>query len=331
MHPLSVFSVRISRIAAPLTLAVLFLPACSLLIPENPSAPRYNSVLGPPRAPQLNPDRGPGPQSQAPAPMRITETTAMNFPPVDAQTQSRAQEIMASDVPPPAALPVSDQAPLARRMPEENMTVAQSSYPDLHSIPPTPPAGEEERLSRIRAQLEADRMAAGAAKNKLAADAAAEPSLLNEMPSIQAIPPVNRTPMPAAPMPQSQAPAMSAPATTASNTSYIALPPPLPPMGQSPMAPAPVSVAAAPTLQSAPLEPIMLRPPSGANEAAIAATPAFAPTPAPATTAPVAMAPAMAGGFNPMAGSAPINLRAPTSFAGGTEYLPNSRYSTRRN
>lgn len=77
------------------------------------------------------------------------------------------------------------------------------------------------------------------------------------------------------------------------------------------------------------MEPIVLRAPQTTPMPAPSFS--YASSPVPASPPVQNMAPAMAGGFNPMAGAEPITLRAPTSYAGGTAYLPNSRYSTRRN
>lgn len=304
------------RLVGPLLLA-LSLSACNLLIPENPSAARYNKVLGAPRAPELNPGNASGGERRSQAPLRGPETAQAPqaaFPPVSPETEMRAQEIVAADVPPPPGA-----APL-RQMPNENQAPPMQmagNYPDLTTVPPTPPMGAESdaaRLARVRAQLEADRAEAAGAKARLATDAAAEPSLLNEpMPA-----PITPAPMP----PQSY--------NTPPNAGYIAqLPPPPPPMNQSagtawdrsasPIAP-PVVASAAPAM-----EPIVLRPPTAAASAP--AAPNFG------YSAPVQasnMAPAMQGGFNPMAGGDPIVLRAPTSYAGGTNYLPESRYTARR-
>lgn len=308
--------VQLLRVFGPLVMAGL-LGACTLLIPENPSTPRYNSVLGPPRAPQKNPGGSPG-ADLSPRPTAPVVQQATAFPPVDSATQVRAQEILAADVPPPVGM-----ADMGRRMPSENqgdaMQMAASDYPSLHSVPPAPPTGTPDsdaaRLARIRAQLEADQRAADAAKARLATDAAAEPSLLNT-PPIQPVP-----------GPQS----MSRPAAGGS----IALPPPPPPLAQAggtawdrnpAMAGSPPPSFAAAPMSAPAMEPIVLRPPSAAASPGLGyASPAPAAAPAPA------MAPAMAGGFNPMAGTEPITLRPPTSYAGGTAYLPNSRYSTRRN
>ncbi len=312
-HPVSA---QIPRFFGPLLLAVT-LCSCNLLIPENPSSPRYNSVLGQPRTPQLNPAGGPGPSSNAAPMMQQAEAPEVNataFPPVDPATEARAREIMASDVPPP---PMAAPQQNARQMPLENQPGMQvaGNYPELNNVPATPPMGangDAARLARVRAQLEAERNGADAARNQLATDAAAEPSLLD-------------APMPQAPLsPQS---------SIGNGPGYIAqLPPPPPPLAQAggttwdrnpSIASAPLS---APSAQTASVEPILLRAPGAQAQPA----PSFgfaSAAPAPE----MSMAPAMAGGFNPMAGSEPITLRAPTNYAGGTSYLPDSRYATRRN
>jgi hypothetical protein len=277
--------------------------SCNLLIPENPSAPRYNSVLGGPRAPALNPAgsgaSGAGNAAPAsPATGLTALTPASAAAPVAAMAKAPGDEIVAADVPPPA--PLADQQ--ARRVPVENQLGAQlaANYPDLGAIPPTPPLGDQgdaARLARIRAQLEADSRDAAAARNQLNRDAAAEPSLLNA--PVPVVPPVPSPSMP----PQS---------SVGNAPGYIAQLPPPPPSPQN--------------IAGAGLEPIVLRAPGSSTPATQSARASVA---APAEGS--ALAPAMAGGFNPMAGSEPILLRAPTSYAGGTSYLPDSRYATRRN
>lgn len=307
----SLIPVPLPRILGPLLLAVS-LCSCNLLIPENPSAPRYNSVLGGPRKPMLNPGANNGASMQAPvreeAPRKTAAmmATEAQFPPVAPETEMRAQEIMASDVPPPVG---------QRAMPMENaqpgMQVAQSNYPNLNNVPPTPATGTpdsaEARLARVRAQLEAERMGVDYERQRLATDAAAEPSLLNE--PVPVMPPMG-APMP----PQSS---MMTP------NGMVALPPP-PPLAQS----AGTAWAANAPATAPAMEPIVLRPPVA--QAAPSPNISYA-NPGPMPSMSPAMAPAMSGGFNPMAGTEPINLRAPTSYAGSTSYLPNSRYSTRRN
>lgn len=322
-------NVQIPRCLGALAMAAT-LCSCTLFIPENQSSPRYNTVVGAPRTPQLNPSGGGvgsnyvAPQSQL---KKAPEVQAAAFPPVDAVTDARAREIMAADVPPPVAQANMRQTPIEN---QPGMQLA-ANYPDLHSIPPTPTTGvdgDAARLARVRAQLEAERNNADAARTQLSTDAAAEPSLLNEPGVVPPPMPINSAPLP----PQS------------SNTAYPSviaqLPPPPPPITQSsgtawdraaPMSSTPPPyVAAAPTIAPA-MEPIILRAPGSNAEPAAAPRLAYS---APAPAAPVAgaaMAPAMSGGFNPMANGDAIVLRAPTSYAGGTAYLPNSRYATRRN
>lgn len=332
LHSRSV-SVRILS----LVLMAASLPACSLLIPENPSAPRYNDVLGGPRRPALNPGgdaASAGPRAKA------------DFPPVDPSTEARARDIMASDVPPPAAMaapmtPVATAQPApatgGRQVPVENMTVASSNYPDLHTVPSPPPAGTDTRMDAVRQQLEIERNAANGAATRLQGDAAAEPSLIGvPLPepvraSPNAVPvntmPVVPTPVPAAePQPIGVPQSSNNPAPTANG--YIALPPPPPPLNAGGSAPTSTAFAI-PTanpapIGNAPMEPITLRAPTG-NVAS--AAPVALNYGAPSQAAP--MAPS-ASGFNPMDGAAPITLRAPTSYASGGNYLPPSRYATRR-
>lgn len=285
------------------------LGACNLIIPENPSTPRYNTVVGEVRKPEQNPGGSPARRA---APARMAPQSAA-FPPVDPATEARAQEIMASDVPPPM---MAAPAMAGRQMPVENngTQMAASDYPNLHQIPATAPEPDAAaRLARVRAQLEADRAAAGNDARRLATDAAAEPSLLNE-------------PVPAPITPMAPQSSYTPPAP-----GMIALPPPPPPLAQSAgtawdRSAAPMAVASAP-MSSPPLEPIVLRAPG----ASVPNDPSPFGYSAPAAAPAPSMSPAMAGGFNPMAGTEPITLRPPTTFAGSTSYLPNSRYATRRN
>jgi hypothetical protein len=295
------------------------LPACSLLIPENPSTPRYNSVLGAPRAPELNPAaaRSMSPTSSA------APANAPSFPPVDPATEARAAQIMAAQsAAPTESVAVSDLGS-ARQRPSENgqpMMVA-GNYPDLHSVPPKPTDNAQARLDKVRAELEAERTGADNARAKLSSDAAAEPSLIGTVPP---------------PEPVNVAPVAPPPGTGPQSSGYIALPPPPPPLASSAGTPwdrsAPPQIASAPIGGVAPalsanaaMEPIILRPPAGMASAQ--ASPFTRPAAAPMAAQP-AMAPALSGGFNPMADAAP-SLRAPTSYASG--YLPPSRYTTRRN
>lgn len=316
-------------LAALITVPVLA-SGCAFLIPENPSEPRYNTVMGERRMPQENakmvgsggsasgvrpapvapvmqqstpqPTMEPAapvqPVSAAPAPSAVT---AMDLPPVDPNTQRIAAERMQNNA-------------AARNVPSENTQVAASDYPSLNQIPPAPPlngpGSDAQRLEAVRAQLERDRANAAQTTRQVRDAAASEPSMLGPNGTVPE--PLMKTPAP----PQS----MNAP-----------LPPP-PPVYSAP-APAPMASAPAPIqmdnlpMNTAPpsapraLEPIALRPP-------VAATPApqfVASAPPPAATPTYRSMPPASGSFDPMAGA--------TSYSGtpaGNGYLPTSRYSSYR-
>lgn len=298
---------RFTRFRAVLPLLALGLAAsCSYLIPEDESEPRYNSVMGGRRMPQENASSMAGDQG-APVEAIQSSSNMPNLPPVSASTMAEANARMAS----------------SRSVPVEN------EYPELSAIPPAPAASgagsTADRLAQVRAELERDRVQAGMARSQLAADAAAEPSMLSNLPpsggTAPAPMPVVAAPLPApAPAPM---PVAVVPVATPTPAPMIALPPPMPVYA----APAPINMdaapmAAAPVAAAPAMEPIMLRPPVGA---APAPAPAFVPTPAP-TYAPQPMAPAMSGGFDPMAGTVTTGTRGYSS----TGYLPPSRYTGRR-
>lgn len=299
-------------------LCLLVLSGCRFLIPEDPSAPRYNTVLGGKRVPERNREVPPGPSSQAPS--SYTTSSAASYSsgarqsPAYAAPVEPAQErgfwdrmaFWRSDDTPSAPPPPAAAAP--RQMPVENASMLASSsaypaatpayqaspayatpsytsnsnaYPQLSTVPPRPDA-DAARLSAVRAQLEQERMAAGSASANLSAAAAAEPSLLAPMPEPVAV---------------------------------SSLPPPPQPMISSPPPP---------TYQPAPapataMEPIRLRPPVPEPTSQ---APAY-------NVAPQAMAPAAAGSFNPMA-SAPAPGYYGTPQITGYGYLPDSRYAPMR-
>ncbi len=285
-----------ARILGCLALAAS-LCSCSLLIPENPSAPRYNKVLGAPRKPELNPSASGG-DGQSMNHTTPTTPVAQNDPmPVGVDAQPHSSDIIANDVPPPVA-----QAPLQndRQMPAENgsMTLAAGggTYPTLTQAPPSPTDPQAiGRLNAIRTQLEGDRAAANADKDRLSNDVNAEPSLIGTTPPA----PINASPQ-----------SMMTP------NGAVALPPPPPPLMQANAAPS----FAAPVYNAngAALEPITLHPPGTASTAL--PPPQLSYTPTLPTANVQAMAPASTDGFNPMASSG-------TYASNG--YLPDSRYAHR--
>lgn len=300
------------RVVLPLV-AVTIASGCAFIIPDNPSDPRYNTVLGERRMPEQNKSMGSGGgATSAPVPavqqQALPPQSSMNLPPVDDATRRIAEQRM------------------GRAIPAEN-----SSYPVLSEMPPAPiTTGDDAataRLAKVRAALEQDRAAANAAKTRLVTDAAAEPSMLSELPPTNGVVPppmpVHSAPVPppAGPAPMVSAPMAMQPVNVppAAHVRSIAdLPPPPPVYASAPaaMAPAPMATPsiAAPTMPPTAAPIMMDRVPMGG-------------APAPMMAAP---APQMAGSFDPMAGAPPIVLTPPPGMMGSGSYLPSSRYSYRR-
>ena len=284
----------LARLLPSLALAFV-LCSCSLLIPENPSAPRYNSVLGGPRRPELNPTASGGDSQSmnhhaAPAAdpsQQAYEPTSFAAP---------ADQITSNEVPPPAAMVTSQSPYSGRQMPAENQYAG--NYPALQSVPPSNTDPKEVgRLNAIRSQLESDRDAAAADKAKLNNDAISEPSLIGTQP----------------PSPVSQPQSMLTPSGS------VALPPPPPPLASSPNYNPMASYRSVP-VQNASLEPIVLHPPSANSTPLPPPQLSYTPSlPLPAGNNTQAMAPATSDGFNPMAGSG--------AYASNGSYLPDSRYA----
>lgn len=329
---------------------------CAFLIPENPSEPRYNTVLGERRVPQENAkSTGMGGASGSmaapvapvqqqpmiqqapmqPAPTPVTSAAApvpapvatMDLPPVDANTQRLAAERMQQQQQNPSLS--------GRAVPSENGQPNNNTYPQLNQIPPAPPkAGPDSdaaRLAAVRAELERDRNAAGTTSSQVRSAAAAEPSMLPPPAGMAPAPKPAYTPP--APIPYTQAPPVNVPPSANVRGNIATLPPPpvpynapVPAPVATPMAsaPAPIqmdaipmrAVSSMPAPAPAAIEPIMLRPPVVAAPA-----PQFAPKPAnTASPAYNSMLPA-AGSFDPMAGA---SYGSATASNG---YLPASRYS----
>ncbi len=304
------------------TVGPLVLGGCAYLIPDNPSTPRYSTVTGERHAPQLNRAVGQAAVEQA-APVPVVDAVNVlptdAFPPVDASTQATArQQLAVNNLPQPTGE--------VRQVPVENLQIAGNNVFD--AVPPRPAmagaAGSDaDQLNKVREQLEQDRAAADAARDQLAKDAAAEPSLLNGTPGTVPPPaPVAEKPLaPLVTQPPALAPVPALPPAGLPPTSNVLPPqggiapapaylPPPPLMAAAPVsAPVPQPVAAAQPLPA--LEPIVLRPPVAATSLPSAATPA------PRRAAPVEAAPsplpAAGGSFNPMA-------------AADSGYLPQSRY-----
>lgn len=304
----------ISRCGA-VFLVTMQLSACSYLIPPNPSAPRYNEVVGERHVPLLNAQSAAGMASDN----SNLSANAAGFPPVDQTVRVQAEQEMAAASQPvtpvtsaPLPAPMSD----ARMVPVENQTVqaapsfnvAGNHYPNLADVPPRPVItgddSEAARLANVRAALEADRANANNAREQLAHDVAAEPSMLPPE-STGTVPPpapVSVAPvappaatMPAAPMPSfTPAPQSSnAPATIAPVPTPVFAPPP-PPSNMSALPPAVIRPVSTPMVT--------------ANVSAPSA-PSFSFAPAPAVTA-VPPAPIVSASIAPPA-PAPIVLRPP--------------------
>lgn len=319
---------------------------CAFLIPENPSTPRYNTVMGERRMPQENraalsgapasmPSMAPAPMMQpepvmqeaAPMPPAVqaaplppvaqaTPQPAMDLPPVDATTQRIADARLAAEA-----------KAQGRAVPSENIQLA-GNYPALSNVPPAPVMqGEQaasERLAKVRTELEQQRTQTQAAKTQLERDAAAEPSMLSELPSTNAVsggaPAL--APMPAAAAAPATAPtAVTVPPASQVRGGIADLPPP-PPLKAGP-APAMAPAAAPGKGAQAPIQ--MDHLPMGAAAPAPAAA-------APMQTAglePIQLRPP---GFDPMASGsgATQTAMAPTGGRMVNQFLPSSRYAYRR-
>ena len=295
-----------------LLLGIVPLAACQFLIPEDQSAPRYNTVVGEKRIPERNRELRAAPQSSfepSPAannfgaPQRLStapasaaqneersvwdrvafwEPSAVEVPVGVRQVPEENNEL--ANVAPAAGLSVATSASAPASVityapPSQSFQLATVGFPTANpesypqlSAVPARPVSDAARLDAVRAQLAQDRLNAAQASSNLSAAAAAEPSLLAPIPE-----PVAVTSLP---------------------------PPPAPaqPLYQTPPAPLPA--------QPLPLAPIALRPPAPAP----AATPVIQYG---APPAPQALPPAAAGGFNPLAGAYP----------NPTGYLPESRYA----
>lgn len=307
---------------------------CAFLIPDNPSTPRYNSVIGERRVPKENmgmlknggaPAMSPGMPMTAPEPMvqatplppvaAAPSTGApepiMALPPVDAQTQRIADARLADEA-----------RQQGRSVPAENMQLASSDYPILSDVPPAPPvsgdASAAERLGNVRRELEQQRVVSEQAKTQLERDAAAEPSMLSDLPSPASSAAPTPTPtmnVPASPVHRGIAdlppppPLSAAPAPVPAMVPGAGAQAPIPmdqlPMGQAapPPASAPIALTAVPPpMQTAALAPIQLRPPGSAGQ-----------------------------GFDPISanGSSPRTMSYAASQPVGN-FLPTSRYAYRR-
>lgn len=307
------------------------LSACTYFIPEDPSAPRYNQVLGERHRPERNVNMPDGPQSdnsaavnaftnpayQSPAPvMPVTQSNLPSYPPVDAATQARAEREMAMNTMPAIA---------ERRAPVENpVDLAQV---DITTVPPRPvmsgAGATTTRMDDVRRDLEHERATSRDLKSQLATDAANEPSAIDtpvERPAPRAPEPIGAVPAPApAPAPMSSV----APPAPPAPPSYIA---PVPPMASSvtynPMAERIAVQDTPPPAAPAAIEPIRLTAPSAA--VANVPEPIFVPSPAMPT------APMASGSFDPFATKPAAAARASKAAYAGSDFLPTSRYASKR-
>ena len=299
-------------------LALSVLAGCAYFIPQSTNAPRYNSVEGERRAPQLNnvssaPRTDPRsisnpsfqPQSSVPAQPVTPVAPVVKEPPFVENTNPPLRSE------PPAPTPVAETyswwnpmgwfvedvppaATSARKVPPQNGAMEAQGYPQLQDTPTSPftPA-QTDQLNATRSDLEAERTAADRRASQLATDAAAEPSLLAPQPAVPPVPSVVR------------------PEPSTGDASIAATPKVVNPAPQG---------YSIPALESSVLaqEPIQLRPPKGAG--------------VPATTSGGQSASASAmnpttSGFDPMSGAemAPV-AKPPSGLYPGSGYLPPSRY-----
>lgn len=211
------------------------LAGCAWFIPPEKSTPRYNTVMGEPRRPELNPASGTVPVLPSADVAPVPAVTAQgNMSPPSVQVPQAGMPTMEA-----ADSDGAQAGALARRVPLENANTAAmagSGYPSLNSVPPSPAMADPDaagRLARVRAQLEQEREDAAAQRTRLNADAVSDSSwnAPGNMPAVRT------SPMPAAPtvitptaplsgVPSSQEPIMlrspqqPAPAMPASGVSY---------------------------------------------------------------------------------------------------------------
>lgn len=191
---------------------------CAYIIPEDVNAPRHNKVLGERRVPERNADKL-GERIQP-----ATSPQSMYVPPSTPVVHPRQ----------------------VRQVPIENreFMLSAAGYPTLGDIPPRPPMtgydSPQSRLNETKSALERDRTQAAGSAEALARDAAAEPSMLNDLPKADGNPSVSVVPSTSVPpgKPEALAPAPSvttqtAPvahsqvtASTTSNGGYVLPPPP---------------------------------------------------------------------------------------------------------
>ncbi len=297
------------RICSAVSLMTMGLGGCAFLVPEDPSAPRYNSVSGERHRPQMN---SMTPQGSA-APIATTPIAQnggdSRFPPVDQSVQAQAnQQISSVGLPPPMS---QDPALAGRHMPMENnlapsgaggdIAVSENNYPPLYNVPQRPPVSGDDsaaaHLGRVRSELERDRDNGNAVRDQLNRDAASEPSMLKKM--LDNGPAWETLPTAVSPMENKTVP--------------------VPPAGRSMNLYNPNAYAYGGGASG----PINLRPPAPSGP--------IPPSARIVQHAPAAMsmAPAASGGFNPMADTALTDGALAMGYA-GDGYLPSSRYASQR-
>ena len=219
-----------SRIALSLCTAVT-LSGCAYMIPPEESVPRNNVVIGAPHRPQLNESMAnQGATSHNQSMHALAQNPAPALPPVDDATKAAASQQMAQMPDAPLVPPVTGD----RHVPVENTQYQMSqndTYPSMMNVPPRPvlsgPDSAKERLTAVHSDLVQDRAAADASRNTLAHDAAAEPSMLSQLPGNDAVVPPNdpviAKPLVIAPLP-APAPAVIPPAPAASKPGAMLTP-----------------------------------------------------------------------------------------------------------
>lgn len=307
------------------------LASCTYIIPADPSAPRYNTVVGERRPPErnrphMNNFRGASmapmmeaqpPVAQAaiapavntnpamPTPAPVGDVEARDLPPASVPVPVAQAAVTMPDLPPvDAATRAAAERidPSIRQIPAENApySVATNSFSTVPNYAmPTGSDAPAARLNNVRRDLEDARDATNAAGEQLKRDAAAEPSLQPLPPTAPEQPrrPTGNTPMTVVP-PQTAPVTAPAPQTA------------IPPQATTPQVtytqpqPGYIALPPPPLMAQAPEpKPVVLTPP-----VSVTAAPATAPVVAGART------------FDPMAvamanpAPAPIQLRAPSSM-----------------
>lgn len=350
----------VARSLAALTLVSVLASGCAFLIPENPSEPRYNTVLGERRVPQENaktmgvgngggssmaapvapvqqqaiqeqpmmqPERAPAAPMAAPAPAPVA---MMDLPPVDPNTQRIAAErIQQQDRSLADRLAFwREDGDSSRTIPSENTPTRSTGYPELSQVPPAPqstgPGSDAERLAAVRAELERDRSSAVSTSAQVRSAAAAEPSMLP--PAVGVAPAAEPVYTAPAPAPYSQNAPVNVPPAADVRGGIATLPPPPMPYTPAPAAsaPAPIQMDAIPMRSASAPAPAAIEPIMLRPPVVATPAPQFVASPA-SSASPTynSMQPA-AGSFDPMAGASYGSATA------NNGYLPVSRYSSYR-